>query len=447
MKRTISTILLDGTPDGVWKIEMGTQCPCQLYVIPRSQINEIEEKEQKKLRQYCFYILLGNGKAYIGQTEDFLKRVKDHLNNKDFWNEALVFVSKNNDIYASEVFYLEHLGITKAKQANRFSLINDVIPHKKSLSESKEIEMEAFFGDICLLTSFYHCPLFEEKEGDKDVEEIDDNSIPNYLSFALEMKYTSARINYFPEQGKYVVLAGSTVRKHSTDSFDNKNAIVRRKEVFGDNTWSKQQGDSMILLRDVEFDVSAPNIPVQFCTGRSTNATEALKDENGVSYKNLFANSDGVIQTIGSPAPANQLITFKDKCIQKIKDIMGTEVKKKNSSSYVSLDGKTGFVFRTSKIYQQGKREKFWYAYKRSKEIAECKNQYYVFGCQNENTIILMPISEIEAHIEGLNYSKDANDNPLYWHVVFLKDEQGKMTWLISKPNIHEIDITNKLLK
>jgi hypothetical protein len=126
--------------------------------------------------------------------------------------------------------------------------------------------------------------------------------------------------------------------------------------------------------------------------------------------------------------------------------VTGQKLFKKSVSTYLSKDGKTGYVIRTSKIYKQGNREKYWYAYKRIMNISNCKNQYYVFGCNNENTIIVLPVSEIESRIECLNYSKDGNGNPSYWHIVFFKDDAGKMTWLLSKPEVQEIDITHMLL-
>lgn len=77
----------------------------------------------------------------------------------------------------------------------------------------------------------------------------------------------------------------------------------------------------------------------------------------------------------------------------------------------------------------------------------ECQQQFVVYGCKDENTIVVLPISQIEDQLEGMNNTKDANGNPLYWHIVFLKDKDGRVFWLISKPKVHEIEITNRLLK
>ena len=286
------------------------------------------------------------------------------------------------------------------------------------------------------------------------VEQTDSEAVSeDHLTFNLKesKKGTEAMMIFFPQEQKYVIKTNSKVSKKDTKDCSPE-ALELRKKVFADKTWSRDDGNVYVLLRDVVIasKTGTPNVSANFCTGRSTNARTAWIDGQGRTYGEIFSKNrikKITVPEIKSTASASRESSFIANCISRVGLVLGCELIKKSGNAYMSLDGKAGFVFRTSKIYQQGKREKYWYAYKRSKEIDECKNQYYVFGCNNENTIILMPISEIEAHIDGLNYSKDANDNPLYWHIVFLKDEQGKMTWLISKPNIHEIDITNKLLK
>ena len=137
---------------------------------------------------------------------------------------------------------------------------------------------------------------------------------------------------------------------------------------------------------------------------------------------------------------------FLGRCASKLMKAVGQPLVKKGRSVYVTTDGKTGYVIRTSKMYPQGNREKYWYAYRRNKEVMDCEQQFFVYGCRDENTIIVLPVSEIEHQLECLNNTKDANDNPLYWHIVFLKDNDGKITWLISKPKVHEMEITDRLL-
>ena len=36
--------------------------------------------------------------------------------------------------------------------------------------------------------------------------------------------------------------------------------------------------------------------------------------------------------------------------------------------------------------------------------------------------------------------------NAKHWHIVFLKDKEGQINWLLSKPEIREVEVTEKLL-
>ena len=111
---TVYTKLLDKTLEGARIIDMGSTKSCECFVLPRDKVAEIAKK-QPHLQRYGFYILLGRDKklrnvAYVGQTNDFTTRVTDHKQKKDWWDTALVFVSKSNEIYPSEALYLEYLG-------------------------------------------------------------------------------------------------------------------------------------------------------------------------------------------------------------------------------------------------------------------------------------------------------------------------------------------------
>ena len=60
--------------------------------------------------------------------------------------------------------------------------------------------------------------------------------------------------------------------------------------------------------------------------------------------------------------------------------------------------------------------------------------------------MIKMPVSELESHLDALNTSVDEDGNAKHWHIVFLKDKEGHINWLLSKPEIREVEVTEKLL-
>ncbi len=285
---TVYTKLLDKTLEGARIIDMGSTRTCQMFVVPRDKMEQVSS--EKMLHQYCTYILLGKTKtgkpkAYIGQSNDFLHRIIDHKAKKDFWDTALVFVSKANEIYASEVLYLEYLGIKLAKEAETYSLDdNKQIPQKPSIAPDKENDMELFFEEICFLTKFFGCTLYEKQETGK--------VMGVYHDFHLKSgKDIDARMRYFPADNTFVILSGSRVRAWDKQSIP-KSAAEARKKVFSDKELSRKDGDSMIILKDFTSDLTSPSGAGSFCTGTSLQGTTSWVDKDGKTFADIFPKTE-----------------------------------------------------------------------------------------------------------------------------------------------------------
>lgn len=183
---TVYQHLLDQTPTGPRIIEMGADKTCKCYVLPRSSINEMG-KEYQELKQPCMYILLGkdvDGRpmAYIGKSKDFTDREKDHEIKRKFWDKALVFISRANNIYTSEIDYLEHLAQKEAGEAGSYKLDNVKKEPEPGIQPTKKQEMTRFFRDIVFLTRIYGCTIFDPLEDSappKDEPKDDDKEKAN----------------------------------------------------------------------------------------------------------------------------------------------------------------------------------------------------------------------------------------------------------------------------
>lgn len=164
MGKTVTTYLIDGDPKGTQYAFISNKI-CQMFVVPRSNLAYLNEQE--KLQKPAFYILIGEDEAtkpqaYIGETENFKKRVKDHDSKKTFWQKALIFVSKDADMTKADVQYLEHKAIAEAKQTNAFVLNeNKQTPKAPNLPEYQRDAMDEFFEDVKFLASFIGCNIFE----------------------------------------------------------------------------------------------------------------------------------------------------------------------------------------------------------------------------------------------------------------------------------------------
>ena len=80
--------------------------------------------------------------------------------------------------------------------------------------------------------------------------------------------------------------------------------------------------------------------------------------------------------------PSKQ-VRFADKCILRLAEVLDTDLLKvgRSRSTYKSTDGKRGYVITTSKMYTQGSREKYWFAYRRNpfEELTDSYEQKRVY--------------------------------------------------------------------
>lgn len=142
MGKTVTTYLIDGDPKGTQYVFISNKI-CQMFVIPRANLSILNERMD--LQTPAFYILLGENestkpKAYIGETENFKERVKDHDSKKAFWQKALIFISKDAAMTKADVQYIEHRAISDARKANAFVLDeNKQTPKAPNLPDIKRI--------------------------------------------------------------------------------------------------------------------------------------------------------------------------------------------------------------------------------------------------------------------------------------------------------------------
>ena len=116
---------------------------------------------------------------------------------------------------------------------------------------------------------------------------------------------------------------------------------------------------------------------------------------------------------------------------------------KTNRTTVVSQNSHFNLTY--SKMYPQGRRHKYWFAYHPEKVDTSYSSNYYVFACTEDETSFAIPAEVLEANKNAMN--KSANNGNAYYHVVLFVDTapngDKKMSWLLSRPDIREIDISD----
>ncbi len=105
-----------------------------------------------------------------------------------------------------------------------------------------------------------------------------------------------------------------------------------------------------------------------------------------------------------------------------------------------------GYVMYASKMYPEGDKEKYWFGYRagRFDSLATCTELYAVFICRSNHVLILnIPKKYIDDNLDALNFTADDDGVPAYYHLVFHKSSDGKVTLLLSKPTLKRLDVTS----
>ncbi|MBD5238100.1 MAG: GIY-YIG nuclease family protein [Bacteroidales bacterium] len=271
MGKTVTTYLVDGDPKGTRYAFISNKI-CQMFVVPRSNLDYLDK--QKKLQKPAFYILIGEDEmakpqAYIGETENFKERVKDHDQKKNFWQKALIFVSKDADMTKTDVQYLEYLAVQQALQVNRYNLKeNKQTPKEPNLPEYQKDAMVEFFDDIKFLTSFVGIGIFE-------------TALTNRLPmFYFTRRGADARGVY--DGNGLTVLKGSKLSKEVVPSC---HTIERRNAIVKDYAQLDPTG-RLVLTSDITF--SSPSTAASICGGCSSNGWVDWKNEKGQTLDEIY---------------------------------------------------------------------------------------------------------------------------------------------------------------
>ena len=282
--KTITLFLIDGDPNGRISCELSNWAG-KAYKIPRINIRNCSDRED--LVKTGVYLLFGKDEedtdqVYIGEAESILKRLNQHLTEKDFWNETIIFISKDENLNKAHIKYLENRLYEIAKSAKRYKTVNTITPTQSSLSESDREAMEEFIENIKMLVNTLGHKVFNEK---REIR-------PKHKQNIFFIKATrGADAQGEPTSDGFVVFKGSKASVSTVDSI-TKNFINLRQQLI-DKEIIKFNGDIMEFPEDYIF--SSPSSAATIVLGRNANGLTEWKLSSGMTlkeYESIDKSSD-----------------------------------------------------------------------------------------------------------------------------------------------------------
>ncbi|MDY4668432.1 MAG: GIY-YIG nuclease family protein [Oliverpabstia sp.] len=281
--KSIKIFMMDGDVAGRWICTLAGRTT-KAYRIPRSLHKKCGEI--KELKRPAVYLLFGDeddsGRpvVYIGETEDAYERLKDHEDKKDYWSEAVVFVSQDDHFNKAHVKYLESRLYEIATQVDRYTVMNTQKPSSAAIAMDEQAEMEDFIDNLTVLTFGMGHKVFEPLVKKNNVtEDLLDKQV-----FYIKTKNNSVDAKMVRTVEGYVVLKGSKIRESNTKSTPS---WIKKKcaQLIADG--SIKEG---IFTRDELF--SSPSAASDLVTGNSTSGNKMWKTENGVTLGEILEQEE-----------------------------------------------------------------------------------------------------------------------------------------------------------
>lgn len=266
--KTIQVFLTDGSPRGIKLAEITSNIE-QAIFIPRSKMNEANNR--REVSRPGIYFLFGNNGdntkplVYIGQSRNCLDRIKTHDQKKDFWNYAVLIISKTESFTQTHIEYLEELAIDKANQANRYELDNAVNPRKFKVPETLEADLLDNFDTIKILLSTLGFPLFDTIAKEEKSKEV------------LHCKGKDAFAEGEYMEDGFVVFKGSVANKELAPGCNKtirnlRFSLIERKIII--------ENEGVYIFQENEM-FSSPSSAAAQVLARNANGWTEWKDKKG----------------------------------------------------------------------------------------------------------------------------------------------------------------------
>lgn len=288
--KSIRIYLKDGSVTGIKFAELVNQT-IQSLSCPRTKIVELNKLFSEEINTQGVYFLIGyeveTGKqvVYIGEAENVWDRLKNHDSQKDFWNEVIIFTSKDDNLTKSHIKYLESRLIETASQTKRYGLKNGNFPTLSSLPLPDKDAMEEFLLNIKILTGTLGHKFLENPISTKNNAEIEisitaktENNliIETIEEIELYLNVSGIEASAIQTNEGLVVLQGSKVSKNPTKN-------------YGYGTLR----DFLIQEKIIEFDASGELSFSRNYLFNSVSAAAAVILGYSVNGRNVWKNKEG----------------------------------------------------------------------------------------------------------------------------------------------------------
>lgn len=273
--KAIELFLVNGTADSLITAEL-SNWNGKAIKIPRTEVPSCTREDITGVGVYFLICKEADGSdsVYIGEAENILDRLKQHLRDfqsgkeQYYWSTVVAFVGR--DLNKALIRYLENRFVEIAKDCSRYAVLTKNTYKNTVLKESQIATMEEFIDNVkVLIDTLGYKILVPAPKANSD-------------TIYLYCKGSGASAKGFVSTGGFTVIKDSSVSDHTTASLETKG-----KSYYNLRNALIQEGVIVdgVFVKDYEF--NAPSAASSVILGRSSNGNDDWKTDNGVKLKDI----------------------------------------------------------------------------------------------------------------------------------------------------------------
>lgn len=277
-EKVLTQILLDEEMAGIVECSLDECVVSEMaYKIPRNKMKEIKKLEN--INKVGVYILFGNNEqtgrklAYIGKSTNICNRLREQNREKEFWSEAVAFVSRTTDLSETYIGYVESKLYSEATKVGRYEVENEQGPAEKDLSKSEKIVANKLVNEIKLIISMLGYKLFEEIINREEEQTIERECL--YLKNHGEVYAKGIMTN----EG-FVILKGSKLKEGISEGISPSLVKYVRRERESEDIVDNEFVNDHVC--------STPSMAAVLVLGRNSNGYTEWKDANGKTLRKIM---------------------------------------------------------------------------------------------------------------------------------------------------------------
>jgi len=224
---------------------------------------------------------------YIGEADEVNKRINNHFSQKEWWDNFIIFISKDSNLTKAHVRFLEQAVYKIAKQ-------NLTTLNLKNLSEPSGSKLPA--SDIDDMNDYLENMIFMLKNlgivdftiADEKMKTTKDKNVfyLNLTNDRIDKNGNILQAKMIITDSGYRLLKDSFIESKQRKSFQGKSYELLRNKIEKNGLFENSEISGVLILKE-DLDFDSPSASASVVKNRLTNGRKEWKLKDGTSLDNF----------------------------------------------------------------------------------------------------------------------------------------------------------------